>query len=379
MLQHAQQLDLRRRRRLADFVEEERSAGGRGEEALLVLDRAGERSLHVAEQFALEQALGKRAAVDRQERPVGTRRQLVDVARDDFLTGARLALDRAPSIRSARRSRRGAARRSTTCSSRRAARNRCFAPADLLLERLVLDPQLAMLRGAPQDRDQLVVAERLLDVVEGALVHRLHGRLQRGLRGHEDHRRRRVLLARRRQHLDAVTFGMRTSVSTMSGDRLAICSSPCLPPCATCGVKPSLRSRMRSESRMPDSSSMTSTLVPWLPLAHLASAGWSCSLGNSTVTRVPLPTSLSTNTHAAMRLDRAMHDREPEPAAAGLRGEKRIEHLLAHVERNAGPVVGDADRDATTGQPARPGAHPRRASTSRRRALPRPSATPAPR
>ena len=54
---------------------------------------AGERPLHVTEQLALEQALGQRAAVDREERTFGARRQLVDVARDDFLTGSRLALD----------------------------------------------------------------------------------------------------------------------------------------------------------------------------------------------------------------------------------------------------------------------------------------------
>ena len=57
MLQHAQQLHLRRRRRLADLVEEERALRRGGEETDLVLDRAGERALHVAEQLALEQAL----------------------------------------------------------------------------------------------------------------------------------------------------------------------------------------------------------------------------------------------------------------------------------------------------------------------------------
>ncbi len=93
LLQHAQQLHLRRRRGLADFVEEERALGRRAEETDLVLDGAGERSLHVTEQFALEQALGKRAAVDREKRPFGARRQLVDVAGDDFLAGSRLALN----------------------------------------------------------------------------------------------------------------------------------------------------------------------------------------------------------------------------------------------------------------------------------------------
>ena len=104
VLQHAQQLHLRGRRRLADLVEEERALRRRAEQADLVADGAGERTLHVAEQLALEQALGQRAAVDREERPVGARREIVDVPRDDFLAGSRLALDQHGAHRSARRS-----------------------------------------------------------------------------------------------------------------------------------------------------------------------------------------------------------------------------------------------------------------------------------
>jgi hypothetical protein len=53
-----------------------------------------------------------------------------------------------------------------------------------------------VLGGAPHDGDQLVVAERLLDVVEGTLVHRLHGGLQRRLRRHENDRRVRIRFTR---------------------------------------------------------------------------------------------------------------------------------------------------------------------------------------
>jgi len=74
------------------------------------------------------------------------------------------------------------------------------APAAL---RRVLDAQHAVLRGAPEDRDEFVVAERLLDVIERALVHGLHRGLERGLRGHEDHGRVRIVCARRRENVDA--------------------------------------------------------------------------------------------------------------------------------------------------------------------------------
>ena len=60
-----------------------------------------------------------------------------------------------------------------------------------------------MFGGTPDDRHQLVVAERLLDVVERARVHRLHRRLQRRLCGHEDDRHVGVMRPRGREHLHA--------------------------------------------------------------------------------------------------------------------------------------------------------------------------------
>src|SRR5258706_42002 len=67
LLQHAQELGLHLRRDVADLVEEEGPAGGLLEQAPPGGVRAGERSLLVAEELALEEALGQRRAVDRQE------------------------------------------------------------------------------------------------------------------------------------------------------------------------------------------------------------------------------------------------------------------------------------------------------------------------
>ena len=75
LLQHAQQLGLHRRRDVADLVEEQRAAVGELEAAELALDGAGERALLVAEQLALEQRLGERAAVDLDERAARARRE----------------------------------------------------------------------------------------------------------------------------------------------------------------------------------------------------------------------------------------------------------------------------------------------------------------
>ena len=73
LLQHAQQLHLQLGRRGVDFVEEDRAGVGGFEAAGAVVDGAGERAADVAEQFAFEQALAERAAVDADERAVAAR------------------------------------------------------------------------------------------------------------------------------------------------------------------------------------------------------------------------------------------------------------------------------------------------------------------
>ena len=93
LLQRAQQLDLHAGRDLADFVEQQRPAVGRLEQARAVLRRAGERAARVAEELALEQGLGDGAAVDRDERPRRARGLLVDQPRDPLLARSALAGD----------------------------------------------------------------------------------------------------------------------------------------------------------------------------------------------------------------------------------------------------------------------------------------------
>ena len=93
LLQEAQQLDLDRRRDLADLVEEQRAAVGLLEAPFAPPDRAGERAALVAEELALEQRLGERGAVQLDERLLGARAVLVDGRGDELLAGAALAGD----------------------------------------------------------------------------------------------------------------------------------------------------------------------------------------------------------------------------------------------------------------------------------------------
>ena len=63
------------------------------EESVAIVVRAGEGALLVAEELALHQVLGNRAAVDRDERRSRARAALVDQARGEFLAAARFAGD----------------------------------------------------------------------------------------------------------------------------------------------------------------------------------------------------------------------------------------------------------------------------------------------
>jgi hypothetical protein len=64
VLKDAQQLDLHRRRRLADLVEKDGSTVRLFEHALAIGNRAGEGSAHVTKQLRLQQGFGERPAVD---------------------------------------------------------------------------------------------------------------------------------------------------------------------------------------------------------------------------------------------------------------------------------------------------------------------------
>ena len=68
LLQHAQELHLQAHRHVADLVEQQRAAVRRLEQALVGAMRARERAFLVTEELGLEQVLGHRAAVDRDER-----------------------------------------------------------------------------------------------------------------------------------------------------------------------------------------------------------------------------------------------------------------------------------------------------------------------
>src|SRR5690606_23138635 len=85
------QLRLQRERHVADLVEEQGAAVGDLDLAGRLAHGARERALLEAEQLRLEQRLRDRGAVDRNERLLRARAQVVDRAREELLAGAALA------------------------------------------------------------------------------------------------------------------------------------------------------------------------------------------------------------------------------------------------------------------------------------------------
>ena len=86
LLNGAQQFHLHSGTHLADLVEKYRPLVSNFEQTLLVGDGARKSSLHVAEQFTLQESLRKRAAVDADECIVSPRAVQVNGLRDKFLS-----------------------------------------------------------------------------------------------------------------------------------------------------------------------------------------------------------------------------------------------------------------------------------------------------
>src|SRR6266496_6298671 len=82
LLQNAQKLYLHRRRHITDFIEKNRALLRGFEQALAVGRGAGERAFDVAKQFRLEKGLGESAAINRDERFLRARAEIVNGARD---------------------------------------------------------------------------------------------------------------------------------------------------------------------------------------------------------------------------------------------------------------------------------------------------------
>jgi hypothetical protein len=93
ILKDSEQLGLRSRRELADFIQEERAPVRRFEQTGALGHGTRERASRVAKQLRLDELVGEGRAVDRAHRPVRTSAEPVDRASHQLLSAAALARD----------------------------------------------------------------------------------------------------------------------------------------------------------------------------------------------------------------------------------------------------------------------------------------------
>ena len=185
-LEHAQELDLDRRRAGLDLVEEQRAAVRVLDPADALAVGTGEGSGLVPEELALEHRLGQRAAVERDEVARLPPAPVVQQPRHHLLARAGLAehqhvdvgvgdlADRLAQPPDAR----GVADQRQV--GRRLGRRRAQPP--------VLEHQPPLLGGVGDGGGEALAVERLGDEVVGAVLQRRHRQLDVAVPGHEQHR-----------------------------------------------------------------------------------------------------------------------------------------------------------------------------------------------
>ncbi len=194
LLQRAQHLRLRLQAHVADLVEEQRAAVGELELAAPIRGGAGERSLDVPEQLALDQLLGDRGAVDFDERSGSTAAHRVDAARDELLAGAVLAVDQHPAV-----GRRGHRHLLAQLRHHVALAHHRQPAIDVGAQRAVLGLEPPLTDGVADDEHGLLERERLFDEIERAQLDRAHRRLDVAVARNHHHGRVDAALAQPRQ------------------------------------------------------------------------------------------------------------------------------------------------------------------------------------
>ena len=189
LLQHPQQLGLQRQGHLGNFIEQDAAAFGQLELARLRRHRAGEGALLVTEQGGLQHVVGNRRTVDRHKRLAGSRRLLVDIARQHLLAGARLAGDQ----------HRGVALRHPSGQLQQLLAGRLIGYRPLAVGQRYLTQGMA-----GHQIEQGLGLEGFDQVIRRALAHGIHRPLHGRKSSHQQHRQLRVALAHQGQQLMTV-------------------------------------------------------------------------------------------------------------------------------------------------------------------------------
>src|SRR3990170_8057497 len=190
-LQGAQYLGLQVDVQLADLVQEQGALVGCLEEAQATEGGPGERPLLVAEQLALDEGLRDRGAAQRYKRSLPARAVPVDGPGDELLPGPALPDEQDGGV--------AAGDLLDLLEDLLHAKVAAHNPFDaktllqLLSQKPILLAQLDTLKGPPDSEQNLFPLDRLGQVVEGAPLQRLLGRIHRSIRGHQDDQGGRVV------------------------------------------------------------------------------------------------------------------------------------------------------------------------------------------
>jgi hypothetical protein len=207
LFKKVQQLDLHGRGQIADFVEKEGRAVCRFDEAALHGRRAGECAALVAEELGLEQRFGQSAAVDGDERGVGTLAACMNETREHVFARARFARDDDGRIEPRRRlgNRDESAHRLAGVDERRRAffSRRAARAMRHRSQRSVLPDEPPLLLSLANDRFHLVERGRFGEIVVSAESHRFDPGAERSVRREHDHFGRIVELSDLAQGVEA--------------------------------------------------------------------------------------------------------------------------------------------------------------------------------
>ena len=186
LLQEAKQLRLQCHRHVADLVEEQCAAVGDFDLAdrLFVCTREG--TFLVAEQLGLEQILGDRSAVYRDEVALSPRAQSMQCAREQLLASAAFSQQQRGDIRRRNLLDHAANGEHTVAGSDNAVKRRA---ADLVLQFAVLGLELGDVECAIDEQSQRIGVDRFLVEIVGALRYSRERVFLVAVAGHNDNLR----------------------------------------------------------------------------------------------------------------------------------------------------------------------------------------------
>src|SRR5262245_30513912 len=182
--QHAQQFRLQFQRHFADLVQHQAPPFRLSDQALAVLNRAGERAFDVAEQFGFDQLFRQGGAVDLHQLLFGAERIEVDGVSDQLFSGARFADDQHVGVAFGDAFDRLI---DHLHRFRRANDARIFAALDVAAEALRFAEEPAPLQRLVGQQQNLVALERFFDKIISPGLRRFYGFGIAPVAGDNDH------------------------------------------------------------------------------------------------------------------------------------------------------------------------------------------------